>query len=124
MSKLIILEDELAYAQTIKIIAKKVGFSEVLLYENLGDIVNDYYDKNILKDASVFITDFNLPDGDSTFILKLMKSNGLQTPTLLNSANPSAILEMKKNNVDDLIVCNLEKSASPNELTEILKKYL
>ena len=111
----VILEDEGSVANILQMIAKKHGFTPIcfMYVDNLIENVD------VLKDADLFITDYNLYDSTVIPLLKRIKEENIHVYTILNSGNPMAMEDIKHSGLSELINEQVDKT---NDFNTFFKK--
>lgn len=107
---LIILEDEHCVVSTLCLIGKKYGYQS-FCFSCVEDLIENI---GVLKLADLFITDFDLCDTNVIPLLKEIRKHKTKAYTVLNSGNPNAIEEIKKEGLSDLIDKVLTKTENFN----------
>lgn len=111
MSKILaILEDEHSVTNTICLISKKYGF-QPFCFSCVEELIDNL---EMLKLVDLFITDFDLYDSNVIPLLKEMKKKNVDVYTVLNSGNPSAIKEIEKQGLGNMINRVLDKTENFN----------
>jgi DNA-binding NtrC family response regulator len=119
MKKIVILEDNKTMTLVLRSVIRKCGFEVV----NFEDVETTLDNIDEINNASLFICDFDLPDGNSLVVLQKMKDNNINTPVALNSGNSGAIDAIVSRGLGELIKHNLNKEFDLKTLTNLLGQY-
>lgn len=110
----IILEDEENVANVLQMIARRYGFTPICFtcVDNLIDHIE------VLQEAELFITDYNLCDSTVIPVLEEIKNRNIKIYTVLNSGNQNAIKDIEKVGLLDYINEQFDKTMNYNIIFE------
>lgn len=95
----VVLEDEGNIANVLQIIAKKHNFTPIC-FTYVEDLIEEI---DILNEADILITDYNLYDSTVIPLLKKIREKGIHVHTILNSGNPMAIYDIENLGLSDYV---------------------
>ena len=118
MTNVLILEDNIAIASMLCVIAKRTKLDCLHFTTPSAAIQNGAIEK-----ADFIITDFEMPPENALILLKYIKENNIKKPIIIHSAYQNIEEMILNSGYNDLITEYLEKPASIKSLIEIMNKY-